>query len=138
LPVAEIFQRPSARRNNPSIYSPHDVRCIAVGRPRLESVFTMARTLTTCESDVQHFGRNFGRESLFLKEIGYFIRRSIPRGSNAVVPTSIERVTEGGSFLCNVNYCERYRPTAGRGTPPEHIGFRCVMSADAAKQSNRQ
>jgi len=46
---------------------------------------------------------------------------------------SIERVTKGGSFLCNASYCESYRPTARRGTPPdtgtEHIGFRCVLSA---------
>ncbi len=45
---------------------------------------------------------------------------------------NVERVTKGGSFLCNVNYCESYRPTARRGTPPdtgtEHIGFRCVAS----------
>jgi len=43
-----------------------------------------------------------------------------------------ERVTKGGSFLCNPSYCESYRPTARRGTPPdtgtEHIGFRCVRS----------
>jgi len=42
-----------------------------------------------------------------------------------------ERVTKGGSFLCNPSYCESYRPTARRGTPPdtgtEHVGFRCVM-----------
>jgi formylglycine-generating enzyme required for sulfatase activity len=46
------------------------------------------------------------------------------------VPGAIERVTKGGSFLCNASYCESYRPTARRGTPPdtgtEHIGFRCV------------
>ncbi len=51
------------------------------------------------------------------------------------VPNSIERVTKGGSFLCSPSYCESYRPTARRGTPPdtgtEHIGFRCVK--DAAK-----
>jgi len=51
------------------------------------------------------------------------------------IPNAIERVTKGGSFLCNANYCESYRPTARRGTPPdtgtEHIGFRCVK--DAAK-----
>ena len=48
-----------------------------------------------------------------------------------VMPNAVERVTKGGSFLCNPNYCESYRPTARRGTPPdtgtEHIGFRCVM-----------
>jgi formylglycine-generating enzyme required for sulfatase activity len=48
------------------------------------------------------------------------------------IPNSIQRVTKGGSFLCNPNYCESYRPPARRGTPPdtgtEHIGFRCVLS----------
>jgi formylglycine-generating enzyme required for sulfatase activity len=48
------------------------------------------------------------------------------------VPNSIERVTKGGSFLCNASYCESYRPVARRGTPPDtatgHIGFRCVMT----------
>lgn len=50
-------------------------------------------------------------------------------------PRAIERVTKGGSYLCNPNYCESYRPTARRGTPPdtgtEHIGFRCAMDAGA-------
>ncbi len=48
------------------------------------------------------------------------------------VADAVERVTKGGSYLCNPNYCESYRPTARRGTPPdtgtEHIGFRCVKS----------
>jgi formylglycine-generating enzyme len=43
-----------------------------------------------------------------------------------------ERVTKGGSFLCHADYCESYRPSARRGTPPDtgmsHIGFRCVRS----------
>lgn len=42
------------------------------------------------------------------------------------------RVTKGGSFLCHINYCESYRPTARRGTPydtgMEHIGFRTVST----------
>jgi formylglycine-generating enzyme required for sulfatase activity len=41
-----------------------------------------------------------------------------------------EHVIKGGSFLCNPNYCESYRPSARRGTPPDtgsmHVGFRCV------------
>lgn len=45
-----------------------------------------------------------------------------------------ERVIKGGSFLCNVSYCESYRPSARRGTPPdtgsEHVGFRCAKGAD--------
>ena len=44
----------------------------------------------------------------------------------------VERVTKGGSFLCHLSYCESYRPTARRGTPPDtgmsHIGFRCAKS----------
>jgi formylglycine-generating enzyme required for sulfatase activity len=42
------------------------------------------------------------------------------------------RVMKGGSFLCHVSYCESYRPTARRGTPPDtgssHVGFRCARS----------
>ncbi len=48
-------------------------------------------------------------------------------------PHQPERVTKGGSFLCHVDYCESYRPSARRGTPPDtgmsHIGFRCARSA---------
>jgi formylglycine-generating enzyme len=44
-----------------------------------------------------------------------------------------ERVTKGGSYLCSPSYCESYRPSARRGTPPDtgmsHIGFRCAKSA---------
>lgn len=48
--------------------------------------------------------------------------------SPAAVPGQIRHVTKGGSFLCNPSYCESYRPSARRGTPPDtgtsHIGFR--------------
>jgi formylglycine-generating enzyme required for sulfatase activity len=44
-----------------------------------------------------------------------------------------KRVTRGGSFLCNVDYCLSYRPSARRGNDPynpmSHIGFRLVVSA---------
>jgi formylglycine-generating enzyme len=46
-----------------------------------------------------------------------------------------KRVTRGGSFLCNVDYCLSYRPSARRGNDPynpmSHIGFRLVK--DGAK-----
>ena len=46
----------------------------------------------------------------------------------AVAP---KRVTRGGSFLCNVDYCLSYRPSARRGNDPynpmSHIGFRLVV-----------
>ena len=49
-------------------------------------------------------------------------------------PYTPERVTRGGSFLCNATYCSSYRVTARRGTSPDtgmsHIGFRCVMSRE--------
>ncbi len=44
-----------------------------------------------------------------------------------------QRVIKGGSFLCHLDYCESYRPTARRGNTPDtgtsHTGFRCVRSA---------
>jgi sulfatase modifying factor 1 len=52
-------------------------------------------------------------------------------------PYSHKRVVKGGSFLCNPSYCESYRPSARRGTPPDtgssHTGFRCVISGDNAQ-----
>jgi sulfatase modifying factor 1 len=52
-------------------------------------------------------------------------------------PYSPKRVVKGGSFLCNPSYCESYRPSARRGTPPDtgssHTGFRCVVSVDSAQ-----
>jgi len=45
-----------------------------------------------------------------------------------------KRVTRGGSFLCNVDYCLSYRPSARRGTDPynpmSHIGFRLVKEGN--------
>jgi formylglycine-generating enzyme required for sulfatase activity len=50
-----------------------------------------------------------------------------------------KRVVKGGSFLCNPDYCESYRPSARRGTPPDtgssHTGFRCAISGDDAEVS---
>ncbi len=51
--------------------------------------------------------------------------------SPPTAPGALRRVTKGGSFLCNPAYCESYRPSARRGTPPDtgssHVGFRCAM-----------
>lgn len=53
-------------------------------------------------------------------------------------PDQFRRVIKGGSFLCNPEYCESYRPTARRGTPYDtgsgHVGFRCVISGDESKK----
>jgi formylglycine-generating enzyme required for sulfatase activity len=50
----------------------------------------------------------------------------------AVPANAPRRVIRGGSFLCNVDYCLSYRPSARRGNDPynpmSHIGFRLVMS----------
>jgi len=52
--------------------------------------------------------------------------------SPADVPGAVRRVTKGGSFLCCPSYCESFRPSARRGTPPDtgssHVGFRCARS----------
>lgn len=48
-------------------------------------------------------------------------------------PYAPKRVIKGGSFLCNPSYCESYRPSARRGTPPDtgssHVGFRLAKSS---------
>ncbi|MBS0203606.1 MAG: formylglycine-generating enzyme family protein [Planctomycetes bacterium] len=47
-------------------------------------------------------------------------------------PRSASRAQRGGSFLCNDQYCSRYRPSARHGLSPDtgmsHVGFRCVRS----------
>jgi len=52
-----------------------------------------------------------------------------------------KRVTRGGSFLCNADYCLSYRPSARRGNDPynpmSHIGFRLVMSQQDWQASKR-
>lgn len=44
-----------------------------------------------------------------------------------------KRVIRGGSFLCNEDYCQSYRPSARRGADPyspmSHLGFRLVKDA---------
>jgi formylglycine-generating enzyme required for sulfatase activity len=52
-------------------------------------------------------------------------------------PYAPKRVVKGGSFLCNPSYCESYRPSSRRGTPPDtgssHTGFRCAISGENAQ-----
>ncbi|MDB5390021.1 MAG: hypothetical protein JWM11_5667 [Planctomycetaceae bacterium] len=47
-------------------------------------------------------------------------------------PRSGSRTQRGGSFLCNDQYCSRYRPSARHGLAPDtgmsHVGFRCVKT----------
>lgn len=63
-----------------------------------------------------------------------------PRKSlSPVNPHQTERVTKGGSFLCEESYCASYRPSARRGLPPDtgmsHVGFRCVKKAAGPESS---
>lgn len=47
-------------------------------------------------------------------------------------PYAAKRVQKGGSFMCHITYCERYRPSARQAsshdTGMSHVGFRCVMT----------
>lgn len=47
------------------------------------------------------------------------------------------RVLKGGSYLCHVSYCRRYRPAGRMGSTPDsstgNIGFRCVFSRAAGR-----
>ncbi len=55
-------------------------------------------------------------------------------------PHGPSRVQRGGSFLCNDQYCLRYRPSARHGCSPDtgmsHVGFRCVMDVDAPRPTS--
>ena len=48
-------------------------------------------------------------------------------------PNAPKRVIRGGSFLCNEDYCQSYRPSARRGADPfnpmSHLGFRLVKDS---------
>ncbi|MBU3579821.1 formylglycine-generating enzyme family protein [Polynucleobacter sp. 73C-SIWE] len=50
-----------------------------------------------------------------------------------VPPNAPKRVIRGGSFLCNEDYCQSYRPSARRGADPfspmSHLGFRLAKDA---------
>ena len=54
--------------------------------------------------------------------------------SDATHPGSPVRAVKGGSFLCHINSCANYRPTARQGlaidTGLQHTGFRCIRLPD--------
>src|SRR6185437_9889483 len=64
-----------------------------------------------------------------------------PRGPDSsydpAEPNQPKRVQRGGSFLCTDQYCSRYIVgTRGKGDPStgtNHLGFRCIMTADQYK-----
>ena len=56
----------------------------------------------------------------------------VERGFDPRNPRTTSRTQRGGSFLCNDQYCSRYRPSARHGLSPDtgmsHVGFRCAKS----------
>jgi sulfatase modifying factor 1 len=61
-----------------------------------------------------------------------------PNDSLAVA-NAPRRVIRGGSFLCNSEYCQSYRPSARRGSDPfnpmSHLGFRLVADSPPPSDS---
>lgn len=53
-------------------------------------------------------------------------------------PGLVKRAQRGGSFLCNDEYCQRYKAGArGKGevnSPTNNVGFRCVKDVDSRKK----
>lgn len=80
--------------------------------------------------DVNYY-QDLARSGLAINPIG--AKQSV----DPTDPYSIKHVTRGGSFLCAVNYCVNYRPSARQGTAFDsgmsHIGFRCVVTPDMVK-----
>jgi formylglycine-generating enzyme required for sulfatase activity len=56
------------------------------------------------------------------------MRASVDPNAAVALP---RRVLKGGSHLCAVNYCQRYRPAARWAQPIDtstsHVGFRCIV-----------
>ena len=51
------------------------------------------------------------------------------------------KVVKGGSHLCALNYCRRYRPAARHAQPIDssacHVGFRCVVRSPQRAQRDQ-
>lgn len=60
-----------------------------------------------------------------------------PRMADVRIP---RRVMKGGSYLCALNYCRRYRPAARMAQPSDtatcHLGFRCIVRAAVNERHN--
>ena len=58
-----------------------------------------------------------------------------------VAPGQASHVIKGGSYLCAVNYCSRYRPAARQGQEEKlsavHIGFRTVLNKPNNARASR-
>jgi formylglycine-generating enzyme len=64
-----------------------------------------------------------------------------PKSFDPRQPNAPLRCQKGGSFLCHVSYCTRYRPSARHGctsdTGMSHVGFRCARSASPEEGKSR-
>lgn len=69
-------------------------------------------------------------------ELNYFLNtgKLIPEEKRSLLPFTALYLIRGGSFLCDADYCMRYRPAARFYTesisPTNHIGFRCVKDLE--------
>jgi sulfatase modifying factor 1 len=66
----------------------------------------------------------------------------VERSNDPRNPRAASRTQRGGSFLCNDQYCSRYRPSARHGLSPDtgmsHVGFRCASSSpQVPKESSK-
>ena len=83
-------------------------------------------------SNVWQWTADWYRASTFAERASEGVCVNPPGPADSIEAESAlpRRVVKGGSFLCHESYCESYRPSARRGTPPDtgssHVGFRLV------------
>lgn len=108
--------------------------------PRSKAVATLGRTKAKAHyrEVVKKRGWPRGKRKRFPARAGRRVRNPAgPREEESFDPSEpgvCKRVHKGGSYLCTDQYCARYMPGARGKSAPDtgtnHLGFRCVMTAE--------
>ncbi|GHE49811.1 formylglycine-generating enzyme family protein [Sphingobacterium griseoflavum] len=101
-----------------------------VGTAPVKSFPANAWGLYDMEGNVWEWCSDFYRPDTYAKESDRHNPTGPADSYDPQEPGAVKRVQRGGSFLCNDQYCERYKAgSRGKGevnSPTNNVGFRCV------------